>query len=109
MALLFGASSIPDTSDSAVGGFIFLLEPRWQNLLHVPAYAGLAYLWWRALLARGKSRAAAAVIAAAIAVLYGITDEFHQTFVPGRYGSGTDVLLDAAGAATVLLWARRRR
>lgn len=38
--------------------------------------------------------------------LYAISDEFHQTFIPGRSGEAMDVLLDSAGALTgILLWA----
>jgi VanZ family protein len=33
-----------------------------------------------------------------ITVLYGISDEFHQSFVPGRYSEVKDVASDAAGA-----------
>jgi VanZ family protein len=46
-----------------------------------------------------------------LAVLYAATDEIHQTFVPGRSGRLTDVLIDAAGAAVGVLfmaWLRRR-
>lgn len=32
--------------------------------------------------------------------LYASTDEFHQTFVPGRTGLFRDVLIDTAGGAT---------
>ncbi len=35
-----------------------------------------------------------------IAGFYAATDEFHQTFVAGRSGQVSDVLLDTAGAAT---------
>ena len=38
---------------------------------------------------------------------YAATDEFHQTFVPGRTARVTDVLIDAAGAAAgiaLALW-----
>ena len=31
-------------------------------------------------------------------VLYAITDEFHQTFIPGRSGLVFDVLIDSCGA-----------
>ncbi|MEW8956524.1 VanZ family protein, partial [Clostridium sp.] len=30
--------------------------------------------------------------------LYAVTDEFHQTFIPGRVGSFKDVLIDTTGA-----------
>lgn len=35
--------------------------------------------------------------------LYAMTDEFHQTFIPGRAGLVTDVLLDTSGAALGIL------
>jgi VanZ family protein len=36
-------------------------------------------------------------------VLYAISDEIHQTFVPGRSGELRDVLIDSCGALTALL------
>ncbi|UOE96563.1 VanZ family protein [Alkalihalobacillus sp. LMS39] len=33
-----------------------------------------------------------------ICVVYAITDEVHQLFIPGRSGEVTDVLIDSAGA-----------
>ncbi len=39
-------------------------------------------------------------------VLYAVTDEFHQSFVPGRSCELRDVLIDSSGAlALLLLWA----
>jgi VanZ family protein len=37
-----------------------------------------------------------------IAVLYGVSDEFHQSFVPGRTPDVADVAADAAGAGLAL-------
>lgn len=39
----------------------------------------------------------------AIATLYATTDEIHQYFVPGRYGTWSDVLIDSCGAFTGIL------
>jgi len=36
-----------------------------------------------------------------VATLYGMSDEWHQSFVHGRDASGFDVLADAAGALLV--------
>ncbi len=38
-----------------------------------------------------------------VALIYSATDEFHQTFVPGRSGELRDVLIDCAGAALGIL------
>ncbi len=45
----------------------------------------------------------AAFIALAICIGYASTDEYHQTFVEGRTGQITDVLIDSAGALTGVL------
>ena len=39
----------------------------------------------------------------AIASLYGISDEFHQSFVPGRQASVGDVAADSGGAFLCLM------
>ncbi len=48
-----------------------------------------------------------AAIALAITVGYGMSDEFHQLFVPGRSAEIADLVADAAGAvlATIACWA----
>jgi VanZ family protein len=54
-------------------------------------------------------------LAVVLSTLYGISDEIHQSFVPGRTADGADVVADAIGAALaaglLLAWAiiRRRR
>ena len=71
-----------------------------QSILgHFTVYAALGAsltvlfrsLGWRA----GK----AAVAAIAAATLYGLTDEFHQSFVPNRDPDPFDLLVDFLGAA----------
>src|SRR5262245_16486757 len=48
-----------------------------------------------------------------ISVLYGASDEWHQSFVRGRDARFTDVIIDAAGAliamCVYLWWFRKRR
>ncbi len=56
-----------------------------------------------------------ALVSALTVVAYGASDEFHQSFVPGRDCSVDDLLADATGGAAagavLLAWAiiRRRR
>jgi VanZ family protein len=38
-----------------------------------------------------------------IVLLYGLSDEFHQSFVPGRHPDLFDIATDLLGAATTLL------
>ena len=44
----------------------------------------------------------------AIIALYGLSDEYHQSFVPGRTATGVDWLVDLAGAAVVWIFLVRR-
>ena len=44
-----------------------------------------------------------AVICVAIAAAYSLTDEFHQSFVPGRHASLGDCGLDTIGATIAML------
>lgn len=65
---------------------------------HFMAYLLLGLLSYNAM---GKSRLhslRSALFALLICVLYAISDEVHQLFVPGRGGQVTDVLIDSAGA-----------
>jgi VanZ family protein len=70
-------------------------------LLHGTAYAGLAALSVRALAKRLFSGLTVAHVlgGVAIALFYGITDEWHQLHVPGRDSSLGDVLADLVGAS----------
>lgn len=113
--MIFGLSSIPGTikpEDEDYYQVFVWLPPDIQNLLHIPVYAVLAWLWWRALEARLDRRRNAAATALLITVAYGFLDEWHQSFVPGRYGSFTDIALDCAGAllgVAVGSWLQGRR
>jgi VanZ family protein len=91
MATLFYLSSIPD-------------PPAPSNVpdvsLHGVAYFGLMLVVVRAV-ARGKwagVTAATLVIAWLITVLYGVSDEWHQSFVPSRTADIRDLQADAIGA-----------
>jgi hypothetical protein len=48
------------------------------------------------------------LLAGSIAVLFAVSDEFHQTFVPTRDGTLSDVLIDSVGVGLAMLffWSR---
>lgn len=67
---------------------------------HGVSYAVLGALLMRALAGgtlRGM-RAGLIVPAVLIAALYGVSDEFHQSFIPGRMASVSDIVADTIGA-----------
>lgn len=91
--VIFGVSSIPDLSTPSFG---FKLMDK---LAHFGAFFILGlfvaygfgrqnldsrYIFW---------------ISVIVSVVYGISDEAHQFFVPGRRMDGLDMLADAMGAA----------
>jgi len=95
MALIFFLSSqsqLPSPDDP-------LLNLLLKKLAHFIVYAVLACLFRRALPPGRRSWAWSWLLA----VLYAISDEYHQSFVALRHPQATDVLIDACGAATALL------
>lgn len=88
------------------------LLPLWlqvDKVQHGLAYAGLSALCLRAL-AAGQWEGVTprrVLTAVAMCVLYGLSDEWHQSFVPARSADAADVVADGAGALTsgVALWA----
>lgn len=77
---------------------LYQLDFALRKLAHLIEYAVLGFLLYRALLAgrRGFSRRAA-VHTLIIGPLYAVSDEIHQIFVPGRWASPLDVLIDSVG------------
>ena len=98
MAVIFALSAQPDLN-SGLG----IWDTIGRKLVHMASYGLLWFLWWRAL---GWRRPA---LAAALALAYAATDEFHQHFVAGRHGSPVDVAIDAAGVALAILAVSRGR
>jgi VanZ family protein len=92
MAVIFYVSSLSDA-------------PLPQNMTdvsgHMLGYVGLGAVCARAfaggLPARITLRVAA--LALLLAAGYGVTDEIHQMFVPGRFAELKDLYADALGAA----------
>jgi VanZ family protein len=92
LAVIFAASSIPNLT--RLPGDIS------DKSGHSIGYALLGGLILRAL-AGGRLRGVTwtrVIAAIVLATLYGVTDEFHQLFVPGRSADRYDVLADFLGA-----------
>jgi VanZ family protein len=107
-AALYVASSRPDPSAYVPEGWL-----SHDKLLHAAAYAGLGALLGGTLALTRLATGRAIALAAALAAAYGATDEWHQSYVPGRQADVVDLAADAlgglAGAAAAVRGARRRR
>jgi VanZ family protein len=113
MGIIFFLSAQPDLPSPSQSW----LSELSTSAGHFFAYAMLAF-WWQRALGRiltvpgdkGRSKAIF-LLAFLIAVSYGLSDEFHQSFVPNRDPSLVDLAVDALGAATALgliAWRRTR-
>ena len=91
--LIFSFSSTPTVKTS---------EVHWQDFVikktaHVIEYFVFSLLLFRALI-QSKIKNKMAILLTVIATfLYGISDEFHQSFTPGREPKIRDVLIDTGG------------
>jgi VanZ family protein len=97
IAQYFGLEGTNDHSDS-VFSFNFII----RKFAHLSAFGFLAFLVWKALFPHRFAYVGAWIFA----VLYAASDEWHQSFRPGRTAQFSDVLIDAAGALIVLLFVR---
>lgn len=124
MYVIFSFSSQnAQVSDSVSGGFIetvarwfhpdfgslsetqrVAIIEAWQHFVrkaaHFCEYAVLGLLATNAVRSFGLKGWTKFTVAVAVCVLYAAGDELHQSFVAGRAGRLSDVLLDTAGAVT---------
>ncbi len=104
MALIFVLSATPNLSTGL--GLIDLIG---RKIAHAVIFAALCWSSARALLTR-TSPTPAATVALGFSLLYAVSDEVHQSYVPGRHGAPIDVVVDGLGAAAAaLLWHRSAR
>ena len=82
-------------------------EKIFYKIAHMLFYAVLAWLWWRALSPQRQIEWSILLLAFALTTLYGVTDEIHQRFVPGRHSRLADVFFDAGGAWAMILLIRQ--
>jgi VanZ family protein len=85
-----------------------------DKVAHAAAYAVLGLLLARAAFRSWPERGLVSMSAlgAGLAAIYGVLDEVHQSFVPGRHATVGDVIADAVGAilgAGVFIALMRRR
>lgn len=93
MAVLFRLSASPSVGEG------WLVAP-WDKVVHATAYACLSWcyaLWWNKDVWTEKTISRIAIVVI-LCSLYGASDEFHQSFVPGRCMDILDWVADTTGA-----------
>ncbi|HHN75411.1 MAG TPA: antibiotic resistance protein VanZ [Acidobacteria bacterium] len=75
-----------------------------DKIIHALVFGLLAGLWMRALDGWEGGLASRALLAICVTTAWGVLDEIHQAFVPGRTASALDALADLAGAVVVVGW-----
>jgi len=95
MGIIFGFSSIPSRDMPSFGLWDLVVKKG----AHMLGYGLLALMYWTGL--RFDRRRA--WLALLLALIYALTDEYHQSFVPGRHPSWMDAMvIDGSGAAIAL-------
>ena len=104
MGVIFWLSAIPSLHSP--------FEPLYDVLLrkaaHMGEYALLMWLLAQALQLSSVQRTTALWVAVLLSLLYAVTDEWHQTFVPEREGTLRDVLTDGVGIIGMYIVGRWR-
>ncbi len=78
--------------------------PDWG--LHAAAYGGLGLLLARALAPDRSLGRGGMLLVMALCCAYGLSDEWHQSFVPGRMAQAKDLVADTVGGALGALFHR---
>ncbi len=102
MGVIYAFSSQPSDELPYLGLYDLLVKKGG----HMLGYAILAWLFSRSWEGFNFSPRSVFLLAFFATVLYAISDEFHQSFVPGRHPSTVDVVIDTIGA-TIGLWVRK--
>jgi len=92
--IIFCVSSVPDVT-------IPLSEVQFDKILHILVYLPFGFLMARGISSTGPfvSGKKLYILVVLATFLYGISDEYHQSFVPGRNFGIFDVLADTIGGA----------
>lgn len=90
---IFGASSVPGDRLPDIPVSFFTVH------FFVYLVFGMLLLWWRSSIP-GRSSARILIEAGLVGTIYGILDEIHQSFVPGRTSDPMDLVTDVAGLMT---------
>ncbi len=88
-----------DIEVSTINNYVVQFNHYVRKFAHFSAYLVLGLLASNAFIKSSKEKKKAFIYTFIFCVLYAISDELHQQFVPGRGPMLKDVMIDSAGAA----------
>jgi len=103
MAIIFYFSSIPNLKITEGLSDLIL-----RKIAHFSVYFILNFLLFRSIIQTNKSNKTI-FYSTLFSILYAISDEIHQYFVPTRNFSFVDILIDSAGAFTFLFLLKKSK
>lgn len=95
MGFIYYLSSLPNPIEQIIPGKALIYFNFKHFIYHIIEYGILNFLLYRALKITTKNPQTLAIL---ITILYAITDEMHQFYVPGRISSIFDIAIDSFGA-----------
>ena len=94
--------TLPETEQQkAVDSLQFIV----RKSAHFSVFSALGFLCFLAMNTYNIKLKTKFISALTISLLYAISDEIHQLFVPGRAGQIRDVLIDFSGSLTGIIFA----
>lgn len=96
--IILSVSSIPGHS---IPRFVLL---SWDKLLHIIEYSFLGFLSVSSFNDKSKNQI---IIISIVCLCFAILDEIWQSFIPGRFSSGLDVIADGIGIIIGSIFALR--
>ena len=92
--LIFSFSALPANPVTEIQWKDFLFKKS----LHITFYGVLTILFYRSFRGSKIEKKKAALYSILFTILYGISDEYHQSLTPGRDPQMRDVIFDAIGS-----------
>jgi len=110
MILIFIASATPGNEVPEFGNIDIFIKKGG----HMAGYALLGIACFLAAYGDNKKIARSVILSLCVSIVYAASDEFHQSFTPGRSPSIMDVGIDTVGAIigigiTIFIIKKRRR
>lgn len=99
MAMIFVLSNRTAVQASGIDWQDFVIK-KTAHFVEYGILAGLMY--WSCIKTVSVKLSKLIIVVWILTVAYAMSDEFHQSFIPGRGPAIRDVFIDSLGAATVL-------